>query len=99
MAGAGPGRRPGEPAGDEGAADPSLAAALAAWDADPQPGTEAGVHAALVGARLLLPIVPLPADADVPDDASPAEMFRPTLIGQDGRPAAPAFTSVASMAA
>ena len=84
---------------DEGGPDPALAAALAAWNRDPQPEAEAGVQAALVGARLLVPIVPLPPEVDRGLDVGPAEMSRPTLIGQDGRSATPAFTSVVSMAA
>lgn len=40
---------------DDGASDPRLAAALAAWAADP--GTEPEVLAALAAARLLVPVV------------------------------------------
>lgn len=79
--------------GDDGRADESLTAALRAWEREPGPETDSGVHASLVGARLLVPIVPLP-DAG----GGSAEMSRPTLIGADGRPAAPAFTCVQSMA-
>lgn len=84
---------------DRGAADPALAAALAAWQADPRPEAEAGVQAALVGARLLVPIVPLPPGAAGENGAAPGEMSRPTLIGEDGRPATPVFTSIESMSA
>ncbi len=83
---------------DHGAADPALAAALAAWHADPRPEAEAGVQASLVGARLLVPIVPLPPGKAGENGAAPGEMSRPTLIGEDGRPATPAFTSIESMA-
>lgn len=81
---------------DRGTPDPALAAALYDWHRDPQPEAEAGVQAALVNARLLVPIVPLPVEVN---GAAPAEMSRPTLIGNDGRTAAPAFTSVDAMAA
>lgn len=84
---------------DEGTADPSLARALAAWNSDPQPEAEAGVQAALVSARLLVPIVPLPPEAAGAEPTGPTEMSRPTLIGRDGRAAVPVFTSVSSMAA
>lgn len=86
-------------AADQGDADGALAAALAAWNQDRHPEAEAGVQAALVVARLLVPIVPLPPGVAGPEAAGPAEMSRPTLIGQDGRPATPVFTSVAAMAA
>jgi len=81
---------------DEGGPDPRLSAALLAWESDRTPKAEAAVQAALVGARLLVPVVPIPADEDSPGSQ---EMARPVLIGADGRPAEPAFTSVASMAA
>jgi SseB protein N-terminal domain len=81
---------------EEGAPDAALATALAEWSLDRAPAAEAGVQAALVTARLLVPIVPLPREAGTTD---PAEMSRPTLIGHDGRSAAPAFTCVTSMAA
>lgn len=75
-------------AGDDGAADPVISAALAEYSAG-----RAGEHAvlALVGAaRLLVPVVPAPG-------AGPAEMVAPRLVGADGRLAVPAFTCVESM--
>jgi hypothetical protein len=96
--------------GDDGAADPGVAAALAAFAAG-----EGGEHAALTalaGSRLLVPLVALPPDAE-PQDAEPqdaesqdaagegkpgaAEMVLPTLVGNDGRPAVLAFTGVDSL--
>lgn len=79
-------------AGDEGQADRVLAAALAAWQAEPSPDTQAGVQRALLHARLLVPIVPL-ADGE----GGRPEMAQPTLVGADGRPAAAAFSSLATM--
>lgn len=79
--------------GDDGGPDASLTAALQAWQREPGVETDSGVHASLVGARLLVPIVPLPDDG-----SGQHEMSRPTLMGADGRPAALAFTSAATMA-
>jgi SseB protein N-terminal domain len=105
-------------AGDDGRADPRLAALLAAYAAGQEP--ESAVLAALSGARLLVPLVERaadPAEHGAPEHgalerADPAhahpehghpehgacsaakEMAVPTLIGRDGRPALPAFTSL-----
>lgn len=78
---------------DLGDADPVLAATLRAWEDDDSPVTVARVHAALAAARLLVPIV-----ARTPAGGA-TEMALPTLIGQDGREALLAFTSVAALAA
>jgi hypothetical protein len=100
--------------GDHGAADPQVAAALAAYLAGQ--GSEQAALCALVGARLLVPViavlaadaVPLAADAAPPaaDHATSApaagdknsEMMLPKLIGQDGRPAVLAFTCLDALA-
>jgi hypothetical protein len=76
------------PAGDDGRADDALREALAAYDASATPATQARVRAALVTARLLSALVP------VDDDAG---MARPTLYGDDGRPAALAFTGLETL--
>ncbi len=87
--------------GDDGAADPALAAALRDYAADPD--ADARVLAALARARVLVPIVALLTD----DEAAPpgalrreksTDMALPTLVGRDGRRALPVFTSVASLA-
>jgi SseB protein N-terminal domain len=68
---------------DDGSADPGCASALAAYAAG-----LGGEHAALTmlaTSRLLVPVV-----ARAGQNAS--EMALPTLIGNDGRPALPAFT-------
>jgi hypothetical protein len=96
-------------AADDGSADPAAAAALAAFAAGT--GSEHAALTALAAVRLLVPVVA----AEVPGDgpAAPAgpdrghgpggektsEMSIPTLIGQDGRAAVPAFTSQAAMRA
>jgi SseB protein N-terminal domain len=91
---------------DHGAADPRVAAALAAYQAGQ--GSEHAALTALAAARLLVPVVAVLADGSsdpLPPAASPAasgdknsEMVLPTLIGQDGRPAVLAFTSVETLA-
>ena len=96
-------------AADDGSADPAAAAALAAFAAGT--GSEHAALTALAGVRLLVPVVAaeepdgdplpgLPAARDachVPGGEKTSEMSIPTLIGQDGRAAVPAFTSLAAM--
>ncbi len=109
MAGLNPGGR--RPAGDDGTADPHLAAALAHYAAGQE--SERAVLTALTGSRLLVPLVERPSDSPAPDGhAAEAEaghgdtgcdhgrareMAFPTLIGRDGRPALLAFTSLAAL--
>ncbi len=92
---------------DVGAADPRLAAALSAWEADPTSETAARVHAALLEVRLLIPVVATLVPADEPSEqdqdqepasAEDAQMSVPTIIGGDGRVALPAFTSLDALA-
>jgi hypothetical protein len=88
---------------DTGAADPAVAAALAAFAAGD--GSEHAALTALAASRLLVPVVATLTEAA--ESTSPAgrelrsekssEMALPTLIGTDGRPAVPAFTSMATM--
>jgi SseB protein N-terminal domain len=107
--------------GDHGAADPQVAAALAAYLAGQ--GSEQAALCALAGTRLLVPVIAVLADDAVPpaadaalaaDSAMPpaaghaatapaagdknSEMMLPKLIGQDGRPAVPAFTCLDALA-
>lgn len=72
-------------AGDDGAADPRLAAALAAYASDP--AAEQEVLAALSAARVLVPVI-----------AADGDMALVTLVGTDGRRALPAFSSVSTLA-
>ena len=116
---------PSEFAGDDGSADPALAEALAAFDrtergldgaaSSPEParllaGAHQRVTAALGAARLLVPVVALPAGAepstphgerhDRPHgSADAAQMALTTLRGPDGSLAVPAFTSLQALAA
>jgi hypothetical protein len=75
--------------GDRGAADPRVTAALGAYQAGQ--GSEQAALTALATARLLVPVIAVLADKD-------SEMVLPTLIGQDGRPAVLAFTSLDALA-
>ena len=97
-------------AGDDGAPDPRVAAALSAYAAGQ--GSEQAALAALSHARLLVPLVEREAGADEPcahaahpgapeagcDHRAAKEMAFPTLIGRDGRRAVLAFTSRAALA-
>jgi SseB protein N-terminal domain len=78
--------------GDDGSADPVVAAALAAYTEGS--GTEREVLGALAASRLLVPVVAVLTEADESGADKGSEMALPTLIGQDGRPAIIAFTSV-----
>ncbi len=81
---------------DNGAADPRVAAALAAYQAGQ--GSEQAALTALAAARLLVPVVAVLADGSAADGDKNSEMVLPTLIGRDGRPAVLAFTSVDALA-
>jgi hypothetical protein len=86
--------RPGTPippsaaAGDDGTADPRLAAALAAAD-------DEAIIAALPGARLLVAVVAMPGE----QQASEGEMALALLESASGSRALPAFSSVAALSA
>ena len=81
---------------DNGAADPRVAAALAAYQAGRE--SEQAVLTALAAARLLVPVVAVLADGSAANGDKNSEMVLPTLIGRDGRPAVLAFTSVETLA-
>ncbi|MBV9093906.1 MAG: SseB family protein [Streptosporangiaceae bacterium] len=85
---------------DRGAADPRLAATLAAYAAGQ--ASEHAALAALAAARLLVPVVAVLAGgaghADSRNRDKDSEMMLPTLIGRDGRPALPAFTCTEALA-
>lgn len=91
-------------AGDDGAPDPHVAAALSAYAAGQ--GSEQAALAALSRARLLVPLVEREADEPCVHAAHEAgcdhraakEMAFPTLVGRDGRRAVLAFTSLAALA-
>lgn len=81
---------------DNGAADPRLAAALAAYQAGRE--SEQAALTALAAARLLVPVVAVLADGSAAGGDKNSEMVLPTLIGRDGRPAVLAFTSLDALA-
>jgi len=85
---------------DDGAADPRVTAALAAYDAGQ--GSEQDALTALAAARLLVPVVAVPADGHTAEAATEgdknSQMVLPTLIGRDGRPAVLAFTGLDTLA-
>ncbi|HEY1000791.1 MAG TPA: SseB family protein [Streptosporangiaceae bacterium] len=87
---------------DDGAADPRVTAALAAYYAGQ--GSEQDALTALAAARLLVPVVAVPADDPTVKGGRAAEgdknsqMVLPTLIGRDGRPAVLAFTGLDTLA-
>lgn len=87
-------------AGDDGSADPALAAALAAWAGDR--GEEAAVIEALHTARLLVPVIAVPGEAETGEDGlrreKSSDMAVPTIQASGGRRALPAFTSTAALA-
>jgi len=82
---------------DRGAADPRVAAALAAYQAGQ--GSEQAALGALAAARFLVPVVAtLAAHSGPAGGDKDSEMALPTLIGRDGRPALVAFTSLDALA-
>ena len=81
---------------DDGAADPRVTTALAAYQAGQ--GSEHDALTALAAARLLVPVVAVLADGSAAEGDKNSEMVLPTLIGQDGRPAVLAFTGLDTLA-
>ena len=80
------------PQGDTGAADPAVTAALAAYAAGAV--TEREVLTAIAATRLLVPVVAVLAEANADGTEKETDMALPTLIGNDGRKAVIAFTSI-----
>ncbi len=86
---------------DDGSAAPQVTAALAGYAAGR--GSEHAVLAALDAARLIVPVVALRAGEETPGPGGlrrekSSEMALPTVIGNDGRAALPAFTGAAALA-
>jgi SseB protein N-terminal domain len=83
-------------AGDDGAGDQELRAALAAYAADP--GLQIGVLLALQSARLLVPIVAVLGEVEVDDRGlahdKASDMAAALLTGRDGRQALLAFSGL-----
>jgi len=85
---------------DRGDADPRVAAALGAFAAGH--GSEHAALAALAGARLLVPVVAMLAEATPAEGRGlrrekASEMALPTLLGSDGRRAVLAFTCLPAL--
>ncbi len=82
-------------AGDDGTADPALVEALTDWAAGGPPDP---VYAALVGGRVMVPVVAVAVNVDAVTGADKAtDMMLVTIRGEDGRTALPAFTSLAAL--
>lgn len=91
-------------AGDTGAADPAVAAALAAHAADPDdPTAYADALAAVQEARVLVPVVAVLGDVEVDEHGlahdKTSDMAAVLLTGADGRMALLAFTSTRALSA
>lgn len=91
-------------AGDDGSADPRLAAALAAYASERTRENEERVLALLATARLMVPIVAVLGEAETDPSTGlkhekSSDMAVPTIEAPDGRKGLPAFTSLASLAA
>ncbi len=79
-------------AGDTGEADPAVVSILAAYAAGE--ATEYAVLTVVAASRLLVPVVAVLAEANADGTEKETEMALPTLIGNDGRTAVIAFTSL-----
>jgi hypothetical protein len=75
---------------DDGAADPAVRTALAAYAAGQ--GSEHAALTALARSRLLVPVVAVLSEAGEDGSEESTEMALPTLVGRDGRRAVLAFT-------
>lgn len=85
-------------AGDDGQADPRLASALLRHAEQPSAAGERDLLAALVGARLLVPIVAVLGETETDEHGlkhdKSSDMAVPTIAAPDGRRGLPAFTSL-----
>jgi hypothetical protein len=90
-------------AGDDGSADPRLAAALAAYASERTAENEERVLALLATARLMVPIVAVLGEVETDESGlkheKTSDMAVPTIQAPDGRKGLPAFTSLAALAA
>ncbi|MHA6764483.1 SseB family protein [Streptacidiphilus sp. PAMC 29251] len=88
--------------GDDGAAEPRLAEALSRHAEQPSADTEQELLAALVGARLMVPIVAILGESETGADGlthdKSSDMAVPTVRTPDGRTGLPAFTSLEALA-
>lgn len=88
--------------GDDGSADPEVAAALAAYDTDPAAGHRPAL-AALQDARVLVPVVATLGEVEYDEQGlahdKSSDMAAVLMTGRDGRTALLSFTSTVSMQA
>lgn len=88
-------------AGDDGSADPRLAAALASYAADPSGHVE--TLAVFQDARVLVPVIALLGEVEYDDNGlahdKTSDMATVLITGRDGRTALLAFTSMTSLQA
>ncbi|MFC1407801.1 SseB family protein [Streptacidiphilus sp. N1-12] len=88
--------------GDDGSADPRLAEALSRYVEQPSAAGEQELLEALVGARLMVPIVAILGEAETGADGltheKSSDMAVPTVRLPDGRSGLPAFTSLDALA-
>jgi hypothetical protein len=91
-------------AGDVGAVDPGLAAALAAYDQEDPAGAAEAHHAVLAvlqDARLLVPVVALLGEVEYDDQGrahdKTSDMAAVLMTGRDGRTALLAFTGTPAL--
>jgi SseB protein N-terminal domain len=84
-----------EPAGDTGEADNRVTEALSAYARGT--GSEHAALTALAGARLLVPVVAVLAEAGEDGAEKESEMAIPTLVRSDGRRAVIAFTGTETL--
>jgi hypothetical protein len=82
--------------GDDGSAERALTEALQAWTAT---GDPAGVHEALLSARVMVPVVAILDELDEHGGEKSTDMAVITVQGPDGRVALPAFGSLATLSA
>jgi hypothetical protein len=98
-----PGRSIPDPgfAGDDGAADPRLRAALAAYAADP--ALQLDVFLALQSTRVLVPVVAVLGESEIDESGlahdKSSDMATALLTGRDGRRALLGFTGLDTLAA
>jgi hypothetical protein len=85
-------------AGDTGAVDPDLAAALAAYERSGDVDAHRAVLARLQATRLLVPVVAMPGEMEG-DHEKTSDMAAVLMEGKDGRTALLAFTGTASLEA
>ncbi len=88
-------------AGDDGAADPDVEAALAAYDVAPEARGHPAVLAVLQDARVLVPVVAVLGEVDHDEQGlardKTSDMAAVLMTGRDGRTALLAFTGSTSM--